>query len=104
MIQLLAFAAIAALLWFWLDTMRARERAISIGRQACEKDGLQLLDETVFLKSVRLRRNERGHIAVWRNYGFEFSDNGNNRRAGNVTLLGGRLDGVQLEPYLIQSS
>jgi hypothetical protein len=90
------------LAWFWQDSMRARERAIRIGKQVCEKEGLQLLDDTVALNSLRLKRDGDGRLGWWRRYAFEFSDDGNNRRAGAITLMGLRLDAIQLDPYLMQ--
>jgi hypothetical protein len=35
-------------------------------------------------------------------YEFEFSDNGDNRRLGSITLLGRQMESIQLEPYLMQ--
>jgi Protein of unknown function (DUF3301) len=98
---LLVLLACGLLAWFWYDTMRARERAIRIGKRRCEQEGLQLLDETVALASLRLRRDAYGRIAVLRVYEFEFSDTGDNRRGGRVTLLGEELEALQLEPYRI---
>lgn len=98
LLVLLGFGAGA---WFWYDTMRARERAIRLGKRKCEQEGLQLLDETVALSALRLRRNGHGRIAVLRVYRFEFSDTGDNRRDGSITLLGEQLESLNLEPYRI---
>lgn len=102
MIQLFFIFLIALLIWFWHDTMQAREQAIVIGKRHCQNDGLQLLDETVSLSSMRLRRNGDGQLAVRRVYEFEFSDNGDNRRLGSITLLGRYAESIQLEPHLMQ--
>lgn len=102
MIQLFFIFVIALLIWFWFDTMQAREQAIAIGKRHCQNDGLQLLDETVSLSSMKVRRNSDGQVTFRRVYAFEFSDNGDNRRLGSVTLLGRHAESVQLEPYLMQ--
>ena len=102
MIQLFFIFLIALLIWFWHDTMQAREHAIVIGKRHCQNDGLQLLDETVSLSSMRLRRNSDGQVTFRRVYEFEFSDNGDNRRLGSITLLGRHAESIQLEPYLMQ--
>ena len=102
MIQLFFIFVIALLIWFWFDTMQAREQAIAIGKRHCQNDGLQLLDETVSLSSMKVRRNSDGQVTFRRVYEFEFSDNGDNRRLGSVTLLGRHAESVQLEPYLMQ--
>jgi hypothetical protein len=88
--------------FFWLDSLRARERALSAGRSACERYSLQFLDETVVFARLRLARNEDGELRIARTYTFEFSDTGNNRRQGAIVMLGGRLLDVQLEPYPAQ--
>ena len=78
---------IAAVAWFWHDNHRAREAGIRAVRQACEEEGLQLLDETISLTSMKPARNDDGRI-VWRRvYQFEFSETGENRRRGSVHLL-----------------
>lgn len=102
MIQLFFIFVIALLIWFWHDTMQAREQAIAIGKRHCQSDGLQLLDETVSLSSMKLRRDGEGQVAFRRVYEFEFSDNGDNRRLGSITLLGRHAESIQLEPHLMQ--
>jgi hypothetical protein len=85
-----AIVLIIAGIAFWVDSLRARERALSAGRGACQRYGVQLLDETVQFASLR------------RTYTFEFSDNGNNRRHGAIVMLGADLQDMQLEPYAQQ--
>ena len=100
--ELLALALFAALGWLWWDSMRARERAVIAGKSACERDGLQFLDDTVECVSLRPARNEAGRLVLRRAYRFEFSDNGANRRAGSVCMLGADVESIYTEPYLIQ--
>jgi hypothetical protein len=93
---------LAALVWLWFDSMRARERALALGKRACERDGLIFLDETVECVALRFARNDEGRMALRRTYGFEFSDTGNNRRSGSIVMLGGEVESFYTEPYLIQ--
>ena len=97
-----ALVALVAGLGFWVDSLRARERALSAGRAACERNGLQFLDETVAGASTRLARDDDGQVRIRRVFVFEFSDTGNNRRRGSVTLSGARVRDVYTEPYAIQ--
>ena len=87
---------------FWVDSLRARERALAAGRAACERNGLQLLDETVSGAGLRLARNEAGELRFRRVFVFEFSDNGNNRRRGSVVVLGAAVQDLYIEPYPVQ--
>ena len=97
-----AIVLIAAGIFLWLDSLRARERAVQAGRAACQRYALQFLDDTVSFARVRLGRDQDGQLRIARTYTFEFSDTGNNRRHGAIVMLGGELLDVQLEPYPIQ--
>jgi hypothetical protein len=97
--EILALALVVAGTLFWIDSLRARERAIAAGRAACERYGVQFLDETVAFARLRLARNATGRLRLERRYVFEFSDTGNNRRGGRIVLLGAELEDLQMEPY-----
>ncbi|MBE0623880.1 MAG: DUF3301 domain-containing protein [Burkholderiales bacterium] len=102
MLELSTLLILAALVWLWFDSMRARERALASGKRACARDGLMFLDETVECIALGFARDGEGRMAVRRTYGFEFSDTGNNRRSGSIVMLGGELESLNTEPYLIQ--
>ena len=97
-----AIALIIVGILLWLDSLRARERAVRAGKAACERYNLQLLDDTVSFARLRLARDEEGQLRIARTYVFEFSDTGNNRRHGAIVMLGGDLQDLQLEPYPVQ--
>ena len=97
--EAIALAVLAAAALLWADSLRARERAVRAGRDACARYGLQFLDETVSFTRMRLARDDEGHVKIARTYTFEFSDTGNNRRDGAIVMLGGELQDLQLEPY-----
>jgi len=77
--------------WLWLDSLKARETAVSAAREACRGDGLLLLDDTVAIASMKLVRDDDGRIRLQRAYAFEYSDTGNNRLPGSVVLVGRRV-------------
>ena len=85
--------------FLWIDSLRARERAVQAGRAACKRYDLQFLDDTVSYARLRLPRDEEGQLRIARTYTFEFSDTGNNRRRGAVVMLGAQVQDLQLEPY-----
>jgi len=97
-----AILLIVLALLFWVDSLRARERALAAGRAACQRYGVQLLDETVAAQALRLARDGEGRLRIKRVFAFEFSDTGNNRRHGSVVILGAEVQDLQLEPYPIQ--
>jgi len=89
-------------LLYWWDASRAKEVARLHGRRACDREGVQFLDDTVVLSRVRLRRNANGQLAIRREYRFEFASDGGRRYEGHMVLLGNQLLGLTLEPYRIQ--
>ncbi len=95
---------LAALAWFWLDSLRAREVAVRAAREVCTAEGLMLLDYTVAIASLKLARDESGRIQLQRAYDFEYSDTGDNRLKGNLVLRGHRVIvfNIGLRPELTQ--
>lgn len=102
MLEIPTLLVLAALVWLWFDSMRARERALALGKGACARDGLIFLDETVECVALGLGRNADGRVALRRTYNFEFSDTGNNRRSGSIVMLAGAVESLYTEPYLNQ--
>ena len=97
-----AIVLILAGIFLWLDSLRARERAVQAGRSACERYSLQFLDDTVSFARLALGRDSQGQLKIARTYTFEFSDTGNNRRHGAIVMLGSELEDLHLEPYPVQ--
>lgn len=89
-------AVLAAALFFWRDTLRAREAAIRASRAACQTRGHQFLDDTVALARLGVARGARGWPLFRRTYEFEFSADGYDRIVGSVTLFGTRVESVYL--------
>ena len=96
MIELTSLLIFLAAGWFWLDSLRARDVALDSARRACEAEGVQLLDWTVAMKKIRLGRDDEGRRGFQRTYDFEFSDTGNNRIGGSITVLGRQLLALNL--------
>jgi hypothetical protein len=96
LVELLAAAALAAAGWFLWSSLRARESANDAIRPACRAQGFLFLDDTVALHRIRLRRDDEGRARIERVYRFDYSDTGDNRRRGYVTLLGARVTDLSL--------
>ena len=99
--EALALIVLAAGTYFWIDTLRARETALEAGREACQRYGLLLLDDTVSVTKLSFARDDEGRLHLARTYGFEFSDTGNNRRQGLIVLVGGETEDISFEPYAV---
>lgn len=92
--------ALGALAWLWHDSLKAREAGVREARAACADEDLQLLDDTVAIRSLRFARDDLGRLRLQRTYAFEYSDTGDNRRQGSVTLLGQDVVMVRLRAQL----
>jgi len=102
-LSFLLLAALGAMGWFWIDSLHALEVARNAGRHICENANLQFLDDTVARVSMRLARDKTGRRTLRRTYRFEFSETGNTRLEGQLTLVGNLLESVTMEPYQILS-
>jgi hypothetical protein len=89
--DLLGLLLLAAAGWLWLDSLKARETAVSAARSACDAEQLLLLDDTVAIQRIGLGRDDDSVLRVRRVYGFEYSDTGNDRTAGSIVMLGSRV-------------
>lgn len=97
--EILLLSLFAALAWLWWDSMQAREAAVTTARSACIAEGLQFLDDTVGIASVKPARNAEGRLLLQRAYEFEFSDTGDNRVKGSVVMLGRRVLLLNIKPH-----
>ena len=86
--EIASMLLIAAIVWLWLDSLKAREAAIRAAREVCSAEGLQLLDFTVVIAGLKLARDGHGQLKLQRSYQFEYSDTGDNRLKGSVVMQG----------------
>jgi hypothetical protein len=93
--NLLLLLVLGAIVGLWLKLSVARERAMQEARRQCQQHGLQLLDETVGLRGLRLRR-VNGLRMIERCYGFEVSIDGHDREPGRLWMIGSMLTSVSL--------
>jgi hypothetical protein len=93
--------AIAVVGYYWLLAIRSKELAVSAAERHCEQMQVQFLDQTAFLKKVKFKRNDKGHLGIMREYYFEFTVTGEDRYFGHVFMQGNRLQQVNLDPHRI---
>jgi len=101
--SLLFLLLLAAVGWFWFDSLRALEVARRAGQRVCGEANVQFLDDTVARVALALVRDRFGSRVLRRTYRFEFSETGNTRLEGWLILLGDRVESVTMEPYQILS-
>lgn len=99
MSELILLIVVGAVALYWQSAMKAKEAAVAAAKRECKLCSVQLLDQTVHLVKFSLSRDENGRWRIWREYRFEYSDDGETRREGRLTLLGHRLLRIALETF-----
>lgn len=90
---------IGALVLLWWHGRGIKDAALRATRRHCNELDLQLLDESLVLRSLRVARDERGMLRLRRRYSFEFSATGDERYSGTTLLLGRRVKRIELPAY-----
>ena len=86
----LPLLGIIALTGSWYHVLRLREHATTRARRICEQHGLQLLDDSVALHRMGFDWRH-GALRITREYRFDTSLGGNDRRTASITLHGDRI-------------
>ena len=62
---ILFLICLAAVIIFWIDSLAAREVAISFAKKYCGEINLQFLDESVAVKKLNTGRNTAGNFVFY---------------------------------------
>jgi len=92
--EILTVFMFGALCLYFLGSTRVRELAVQAVGRASKQDDFQLLDQTVHIRRVSLSRDNTGRWRIWRQYRFDYSYDGVERRQGFVIMLGKQLQSV----------
>ena len=96
----MSLLGLVALLWW--QNLKAREMALKQVKRYCEREALQLLDQSVALRRLSMARNpQTGQLGIKRRYGFEFTSTGDERYQGNVELFGSRLLRIEVDAHRV---
>ena len=83
-----------ALCLHFLAAIRVRELAVQAVGRASRRDDFQLLDQAVHIRRISMSRDDTGRWRIWRQYRFDYSYDGVERRQGFVIMLGKQLQAV----------
>lgn len=93
-LTLIVLVVLVAAFAFWISGRAAAENAAVHGRRACDHAGVQWLDQSVHQVRLRLGRDADGRLHWERQYRFEYSDGGENRNSGLITMIGSELQSL----------
>ena len=83
-------------IWSHVNMSRIARAA---AKRHCVSVGVQFLDQNAILKKIAIRRSTHSLFALMREYSFEFSSVGDARYQGSISLLGCRVESIELPPY-----
>ncbi len=92
---------IAFLCVHWWRAQKVKETALRATRKRCDELDVQMLDDSIGLRAIWLKRDPRGSVRCWRTYQFEFTATGENRYRGRVITLGEQVLSIELDPHQI---
>lgn len=95
---LLVSLCIAAVVALWAHHSRVSARARSYAQDYLTKQGLQLLDQSIVLESLRPSLY-RGMPSLRRRFRFEFTARGDRRYLGWITLNAWATEHTELQPF-----
>jgi hypothetical protein len=78
----------------FLGSVRVRELAVQAVVRASKRDDFQLLDQSVHVQRLSMSRDDTRRWRIWRQYRFDYSYDGVERRQGHVIMLGKQLQSV----------
>lgn len=96
--EIIGVAFVGGLFWLWFESTRIHEIAVKHARSQCHVNQVQFLDYTVSLAKLKPARDEDGRLTLKRTYTFEYSDTGNNRQPGSITMLGKVVQSLNFSP------
>ena len=91
--------SVVAVLVVWWKMQGIKWAAFKRAKRHCEEMDVQMLDDSVVLRKLRLERDRDGWLKLSCLFEFEFTSTGTERYHGVVSLLGGRVRSVELEPH-----
>ena len=92
--EIIAVFAFGLVCLHFLGSIRVRELAVQAVGRTSRQDDFQLLDQTVHIRRMSLSRDRTGRWRIWRQYRFDYTYDGVERRQGFVIMLGKQLQSV----------
>ena len=85
--------------YYYWQAQGVREVALRATRLYCQRENLQLLDDSIALRALWVKRDASGRWRLWRGYQFEFTVSGEERYSGRTVTLGRFIESIQVPPH-----
>jgi len=94
MTPLVLLLLIVVLVWFWQVSLQCRDLAIVTARETCKQQGVQFLDGTASLQTIRPYFSRGTGPGLKRTYTFDYSEDGIDRRTGCIIMHNAQISAV----------
>ena len=88
---------IVFLVWFWQISQRCRDMAILTARTTCKQKGVQFLDGTASLQTIRPYFKGASGPGLKRTYTFDYSEDGIARQTGCIIMHNAQVSSVLVD-------
>ena len=88
LITLIALIILICILGLWATNTRARDLALTTLKSHCKQQGIQLLDDMIYLQKLRISGWGSGKLCFKRGYRFDYSHGGEGRHQGALIQQG----------------
>ena len=102
--NILLFLLALAIAGYYYSGMRARELAVQAARAHCKSLQLQLLDQSVSLRSTKIAPSKSSLLALQRDYEFEFTATGDERYCGKLSMLNQSPQSIWLQAHRLPTT
>lgn len=97
MFTLNAILAVLLLVGLWYFGRSSHDRAVATARETCRRQGVQFLDGTAALQSVRPSWSRAEGPVLVRTYTFDYSEDGITRLSGCIVMRNLRVATILLD-------
>lgn len=101
LLNLMGILLIALAVVFWWKNQGVKQIAYQVARRHCDELGVQLLDQSIMLRGISLKRTATGNLTLLRKFVFEFTSTGDERYKGEVRMLGLGVDRIDMDAHRI---
>lgn len=87
--------------WIWWIDRGIKQYAFQYVKQHCEQRQVQLLDENIRQSQIKIIRDSKGSLKLYRQFHFEFTSTGERRHQGHLEMMGGKVIGIELDAFQV---
>ena len=85
--------------WVFRRQLALAELAFLYAQAFCQKNDVQLLDQSIAMAGIKFKKLTRGGFGLEREYHFEFTSTGEQRYTGRIFMIGQTIVKVNMDAF-----